>query len=348
LKSESISFPDIARQLHLKFESNLANIDAPARKLQLQADIRDRPSRRRPKSAMTVPLPTTHRANLAIGNEAAARRVVDALTEVFFEGETAIAAFEQPDGRWDVTAHFADPPDQALLRLLVKNAAGEAVAESLSFDTLEAKDWVKASLADLIPVPAGRFVVHGQHDRARIAPNKLGIEIEAALAFGTGHHGTTRGCLTLLDHVLKAHRPRRLLDLGTGTGVLAIAAAKALHTAVLASDIDPPSVAVARDNARLNGVGNLVHTVRATGFAASDFASRGPFDLVLANILANPLRQLASPMVRHLAPSARVILSGLLNHQAGAVIAAYRARGLVPVRDLKIEGWSSLLLRSVR
>jgi len=297
---------------------------------------------------MTAALPATHRASLTIGDEAAARRVVDALTEVFYEGETAVAAFERPDGRWDVSAHFADPPDQALLRMLVTNAAGEAVAEGLSFDTLEAKDWVKASLKDLVPVPAGRFVVHGQHDRARIAQNKLGIEIEAALAFGTGHHGTTRGCLTLLDHVLKTRQPRRLLDLGTGTGVLAIAAAKAGHRGVLASDIDPPSVAVARDNARLNGVGNLVHVVRATGFAAPAFAEAGPFDLVLANILANPLRQLARPMTQHLARSGLVILSGLLTHQARAVIAAYRARGLVPVRHLRIEGWSSLLLRSVR
>ena len=295
---------------------------------------------------MTAPLPATHRASLAIGDETAARRVVDALTDVFYDGETAVAAFERPDGRWDVTAHFADPPDQALVRMLVKNAVGEAVAEGLSFDTLEAKDWVKASLEDLVPVPAGRFVVHGQHDRTRIAPNKLGIEIEAALAFGTGHHGTTRGCLLLLDHVLKTRRPRRLLDLGTGTGVLAIAAAKAGHRAVLASDIDPPSVAVARDNARLNGVGNRVHAIRATGFSAPDFARAGPFDLVLANILANPLRQLARPMTQHLAPSGLVILSGLLTHQARAVIAAYRARGLVPVRHLRIEGWSSLLLRS--
>ena len=295
---------------------------------------------------MTAPLPATHRASLAIGDETAARRVVDALTDLFYDGETAVAAFERPDGRWDVTAHFADPPDQALVRMLVKNAIGEAVAEGLSFDTLEAKDWVKASLEDLVPVPAGRFVVHGQHDRTRIAPNKLGIEIEAALAFGTGHHGTTRGCLLLLDHVLKTRRPRRLLDLGTGTGVLAIAAAKAGHRAVLASDIDPPSVAVARDNARLNGVGNRVHAIRATGFSATDFARAGPFDLVLANILANPLRQLARPMTQHLAPSGLVILSGLLTHQARAVIAAYRARGLVPVRHLRIEGWSSLLLRS--
>jgi ribosomal protein L11 methyltransferase len=229
----------------------------------------------------------------------------------------------------------------------VANAAGREAAESMAFDTVEAKDWVKASLEDLVPVPAGRFVVHGRHDRARIAPNKIGIEIEAALAFGTGHHGTTRGCLLLLDHVLKAWRPRRILDLGTGTGVLAIAAAKALHDKVLASDIDPLSVQVARENARLNVSGHLVQAIRATGFAAPQFADAAPFDLVLANILANPLRQLAGPMAQHLAPSALVILSGLLTHQAPGVIAAYRARGLVPVRHLRIEGWSSLLLRKV-
>ena len=177
---------------------------------------------------MTSIVPT-HRASFAIGGEQAARRVVDLLTEVFFEGQAAIAAFERPDGRWDVTVHFADPPDQALVRELVTSAAGADIARTIDFDTVEAKDWVKASLEDLVPVPAGRFVVHGQHDRERVAPNKLGIEIEAALAFGTGHHGTTRGCLLLLDHVLKAYRPRRVLDLGTGTGVLAIAAAKALQ-----------------------------------------------------------------------------------------------------------------------
>ena len=289
----------------------------------------------------------THRVSFAVGDEHTAKGVVDVLTEVFFEGQAAIAAFERPDGRWDVTAHFADPPDQPLIRELVANAAGADIAAGVAFDTVEAKDWVKASLEDLVPVPAGRFVVHGQHDRERIAANKIGIEIEAALAFGTGHHGTTRGCLLLLDHVLKAWRPRRVLDLGTGTGVLAIAAARALHEKVLASDIDPPSVQVARDNARLNVSGHLVQAVRATGFSAPQFADAAPFDLVLANILANPLRQLAAPMARHLAPSALVILSGLLTHQAPAVIAAYRARGLVPVRHLRIEGWSSLLLRKV-
>jgi ribosomal protein L11 methyltransferase len=292
--------------------------------------------------------PSTSRATFAIGSEQTAKRVVDLLTESFFEGQAAIAAFEGPDGRWDITVHFAEAPDQASIRELVGLAAGDDVARDISFDTVEAKDWVKATLEELVPVRAGRFIVHGQHDRARVPPNKLGIEIEAALAFGTGHHGTTRGCLLLLDHVLKAYYPRRVLDLGTGTGVLAIAAAKALHGEVLASDIDPLSVRVARDNARLNGTGDLVETIRATGFSAPPFAQRGPFDLVLANILANPLRQMATPMARHLAPSALVILSGLLPHQAQGVIAAYRARGLVLVRHLRIEGWSSLLMRRVR
>jgi len=290
---------------------------------------------------------STYRVSFAIGGEHAAKGVVDALSEIFFEGQAAIAAFERPDGRWDVTVHFAEPPDQRLVRELVANAAGQDIAEGIVFDTVEAKDWVKASLEDLVPVPAGRFIVHGQHDRDRISPNKIGIEIEAALAFGTGHHGTTRGCLLLLDHVLKAWRPRRVLDLGTGTGVLAIAAARALHEKVLASDIDPPSVQVARENARLNVAGHLVQAIRATGFSAPQFVAAAPFDLVLANILANPLRQLAAPMARHLAPSALVILSGLLTPQAPSVIAAYRARGLVPVRHLRIEGWSSLLLRKV-
>ena len=291
--------------------------------------------------------PATHRASFAIGSEQTAKRVVDLLTESFFEGQAAIAAFERPDGRWDITVHFAEPPDQNSIREFVGIAAGDDAARDIAFDTIEAKDWVKATLDELVPVRAGRFIVHGEHDRARVPPNKLGIEIEAALAFGTGHHGTTRGCLLLLDELLKAYRPRRVLDLGTGTGVLAIAAAKALQIKVLASDIDPLSVRVAHENARLNGTGDWVETIQATGFSAPQFAQRGPFDLVLANILANPLRQMATPMARHLAPSALVILSGLLPHQAQSVIAAYRARGLVLQQHIQIEGWSSLLMRKV-
>ena len=294
---------------------------------------------------MTTTLaPATHRASFAIGDEQSARRVADLLTENFFEGEAAIAAFEGPTGRWDITVHFAQAPDEKAIRSLVTTAAGEEVADSITFETVEARDWVKATLEELVPVHAGRFVVHGRHDRANVPPNKIGIEIEAALAFGTGHHGTTRGCLLLLDEVLKAHRPRRVLDLGTGTGVLAIAAAKALRTRILASDIDPLSVRLAAENARLNGAGDLVKTITASGFLAPHFERGAPFDLVLGNILANPLRQMATPMSRHLASGALVILSGLLTPQASAVIASYRARGLVVRRHIRIEGWSSLLL----
>ncbi|HVV40101.1 MAG TPA: 50S ribosomal protein L11 methyltransferase [Nitrobacter sp.] len=290
--------------------------------------------------------PATSRATFAIGDEQIARRVTDLLTESLEDGEAAVAAFERSDGRWDVTVHFAEPPDRARITSLVALATGDDIAQTIVFDTIAAKDWVKASLEDLVPVAAGRFVVHGRHDRARVPPNKLGIEIEAALAFGTGHHGTTRGCLLLLGEVLRSKMPRRVLDLGSGTGVLAIAAAKALRRGILASDIDPRSAIVARENAVLNGVGNLVESICATGFAAPQFRMRAPFDLVMANILANPLRQLAPAMAAHLAPDAMVILSGLLPHQARSVIATYRTQGLVLIRHIRIDGWSSLLLQN--
>jgi ribosomal protein L11 methyltransferase len=292
--------------------------------------------------------PQTHRATLAIGDEQSARRIADLLTEGLAEGEAAVAAFAGPTGRWDITVHFPEAPDEATIRDLIALAAGDDAARAAQFDVVESKDWVKATLEDLVPVHAGRFIVHGQHDRAKVAPNKLGIEIEAALAFGTGHHGTTRGCLVLLGLVLKAHRPRRVLDLGTGTGVLAIAAAKALHDQVLASDIDALSVKVAAENAQANGVGPLVEVTWGSGFSAPRLRQRRPFDLVLANILANPLRQMATAMSDHLAGGARVILSGLLSAQAPSVIAAYRARGLILERQIQIDGWSSLLLRKVR
>jgi len=193
---------------------------------------------------MTTTLtPSTHRATFAIGDEQTAKRVADLLTENFFGGEAAIAAFEGPAGRWDITLHFAQAPDENAIRELVTAAAGEEVARSISFETVEARDWVKATLDELIPVHAGRFVVHGRHDRAKVPPNKAGIEIEAALAFGTGHHGTTRGCLLLLDEVLKAYRPRRVLDLGTGTGVLAIAAAKTESALSTEGSSNPPAPA---------------------------------------------------------------------------------------------------------
>ena len=209
--------------------------------------------------------PATRRASFAIGNEPAAKRVVDLLTESFFEGQAAIAAFERPDGRWDVTVHFAEPPDEGAVRELVGLAAGDDVAQAHRASTRSRpRTGSRPAWRIWSPVRAGRFVVHGQHDRASVPPNKLGIEIEAALAFGTGHHGTTRGCLLLLDQVLKAQLPRRVLDLGTGTGVLAIAAAKALQIKVLASDIDPLVGAggarqCAAQRRRQSGAGDLRH-----------------------------------------------------------------------------------------
>lgn len=288
--------------------------------------------------------PPVIRATLSLGGETLARDVADQLSEIFDGGEVAVVAFEAADGRWEVSAYFAETTEQAVVRAVVTQAAGKDAAQALRFDTVAAQDWVRTSLEGLAPVAAGRFVVHGRHDRMRLRANQIPIEIEAALAFGTGHHGTTRGCLLLLDEVLRRYRPRRMLDLGTGTGVLAIAAAKALRTPILASDIDARAVAVARGNARLNGVGDLIEAVRAAGFAAPRFVARAPFDLVMANILANPLRTLAPQMARRLTPGAAVILSGLLPSQAQAVIAAYRGQGIIPLRRIELEGWCSLLM----
>ena len=278
-----------------------------------------------------------------ICDEGTAKRVANLLSESLEAGEAAIAAFEGTDTQWAVEVHFETPPDEAALRRLVATVT----AAALTFDTIEPKDWVAASLADLTPVIAGRFTVHGAHDRTRVAANRTGIEIEAALAFGTGHHGTTRGCLLVLDRILKERGRRRLrvLDIGTGTGVLAIAAARALRAPVLASDIDAEAVRVARDNARLNGCAALVQCLHAAGLASPRFRARAPFDLVFANILLGPLTRLARPMRRVLAPGARVILSGLLAAQENAALAAYRPHGLRLVRRIPLGEWVTLVLR---
>jgi ribosomal protein L11 methyltransferase len=273
-------------------------------------------------------------------DEKTAKRLSDTLAETLEADETAVAAFEAPDGRWIVEIHFETPPDEAAIRRLIADVTDAEV----TFDTIEQKDWVAASLADLKPVIAGRFTVHGAHDRTAVAPNRIGIEIEAALAFGTGHHGTTRGCLLALDGLLKERRPRRILDVGTGTGVLAIAAARALRHGVLASDIDPEAVRVARENMQLNRCGALVTCVRAAGLADARFRARAPFDLVFANILLPPLKRLASPLARVLAPDTRVVLSGLLAEQENAALAAYRPHGLKLVRRIPLGEWVTLVL----
>lgn len=275
-------------------------------------------------------------------DEATARRLADSLSERF--DEAATAAFEGTDGRWNLEIHFGALPDPDVVRLTVSRLAGANSAARLTFEQVAAKDWVAASLAELKPVEASRFTVHGAHDRARVAPNRIGIEIEAALAFGTGHHGTTRGCLLALDWIGKRRHPWRVLDIGTGTGVLAIAAAKSFRRPVLASDIDPEAVGIARANAQLNGVSPLVQCICAKGLSGLRFRRGGRFDLVFANILLAPLKALAAPLRPLLAPSAKVVLSGLLSDQENAALAAYRPHGLTLVRRIPQGEWVTLVL----
>jgi ribosomal protein L11 methyltransferase len=211
-------------------------------------------------------------------------------------------------------------------------------------EAIEDADWVAQSLAGLDPVLAGRFFVHGAHDRDHVPANAVGIQVEAALAFGTGHHGTTRGCLLAFDRLLKRTRPQRVLDLGTGTGVLGIAAAKALHIPVLASDIDAMSVVIARENAALNRAGQAVRVLHANGMQDRHIQTAAPYDLVFANILAGPLVALAPSIARAVMPGGVVILSGLLTHQERAVRAAYRAQGLIPVGRIVLNNWVTMTL----
>lgn len=277
--------------------------------------------------------------------EPIARRIAAVIGETFPPDDVACAAFEDDAGGWHASLHFRTPPDESAVREMVALAGGADAAAALRFETLAAQDWVRASLEGLAPVAAGRFLVHGSHDRDRVPANRIGIEIEAALAFGTGHHGTTRGCLLALDELAKRRKAARVLDIGTGTGVLAIAAARALHAHVLASDIDPRAVAAARDNARLNHAAPMIALACTAGAGTRAIRAQAPFDLIFANILLGPLRLMARPIARLLAPGAFVVLSGLLPAQATAALTAYRAQGLRLVRRIALDGWMTLILQ---
>jgi ribosomal protein L11 methyltransferase len=281
-----------------------------------------------------------------VTDELTARRVADVVVEMFDPAETAAAAFENEQTlAWEVEVYFSWPPDEDEIRALVAASAGPAAAEAVRFDAIGEKDWVRASLEGLAPVPAGRFLVHGSHDRDRVPLNAIAIEIEAALAFGTGHHGTTRGCLLMLDGVLKQRRPRHVLDVGTGTGVLAIAAARALRRPVRAGDIDPVATEAALANARHNRAGAWVRPVTARGLEHPGLRADGAYDLVFANILARPLVRLAPSIARAASDDADIVLSGLQMSDVPAVLAAYRAQGLTLARRLGLDGWATLLLR---
>ena len=231
---------------------------------------------------------------------------------------------------------------EAGMRRIVRAIDQELTVER---ETLPDIDWVARSLEGLRPVRAGRFFVHGAHDRALSHIGAIAIEIEAGLAFGTGHHGTTAGCLETIDRVVRRERPRNALDLGTGSAVLAIAVAKLAKIPVLATDIDPVAVRVARQNVRLNGASAHVRAVTATGFHHPAFAANAPFELIVANILAKPLMQLAPGMARHIAPGGSLILSGILDRQRDAVVAAYVAQRFRHVTTLHREGWVTLHLK---
>jgi ribosomal protein L11 methyltransferase len=291
----------------------------------------------------SVDAPTTV-ARLAC-DEPTARRLAAYLGESLDADDTACTAFEGDDGQWQVAIHFCTAPDEAILRGLVKLAAGEAAAHALRIEPVAAEDWVARSLAGLKPVRAGRFFVHGAHDRAYLQSNNIGIEIEAALAFGTGHHGTTRGCLLALADLTKRRSIRSVLDIGTGTGILAIAAARLLRTRVVAGDSDPVAVRSAYANARLNHAASMITFTRAVGSRAPSIAGNAPYDLILANILLGTLTRLAVPLRRLAAPGARIVLSGLLPSHANGTIAIYRAQGLALERRILFDGWTTLVMR---
>jgi ribosomal protein L11 methyltransferase len=193
-------------------------------------------------------------------------------------------------------------------------------------------------------VRAGRFVVHGSHDRDKVKTGEIAIEIDAGQAFGTGHHGTTAGCLEMLAGVARSRRIGNVLDLGTGSGVLAIAAWKLLRVPGLATDIDAIATRVASENARRNGVVAGLTFATAPGFHSTAFGAHGPFDLVIANILARPLMKMAPQLVANLAPGGSVILSGILAEQRWKVLAAYNAQRLKHVRTIWRNGWVTIHL----
>lgn len=276
------------------------------------------------------------------GDEAQAKRVADHLLERFFESEGAVGAFEAPDGSWYAEAHFPELPATGA----IEKAVGEILqGASIEYETLAAQDWIAASLEGLKIVRAGRFAIHGAHDRDKIRANETGIEIEAALAFGTGHHGTTLGCLRALNELARLRKPKRVLDVGTGTAVLAIAAARAFQAPVIATEIDRPSVAVAKENVRANRAGALVEVLHTGSLRLPMIAQYAPYDLIFANILLPVLKQLSREIATLAAPGAHVVLSGLLPHQVLAARARYQALGFRLCKSETIENWTTLTLR---
>ncbi|HTQ14364.1 MAG TPA: 50S ribosomal protein L11 methyltransferase [Rhizomicrobium sp.] len=252
-------------------------------------------------------------------------------------GPQAVLIDEEPFGaNATVEALYANMPDGDLLARL----AGRAVHVALLPDI----DWIRLSQEGLPPVRAGRFFVYGAHDAGAVPCGTIPIRIEAGLAFGTGHHETTALCLAVLSDLARARRHANVLDLGCGTGLLAIGAAKLWKRRVTASDIDPVAAEITRANAAANGEAQLVRAVTADGLANPALARAAPYDLILANILAEPLTRLAPSIAAALARRGTLVLSGLLRWQENLVLSFYRPRGLVLRTIRRRNMWSALVL----
>jgi ribosomal protein L11 methyltransferase len=248
---------------------------------------------------------------------------------------------DEAQNLWEAVAYFSTHAEAEEAQQFLQVPSG-IISE------LPDTDWVKHSLEGLAPIVAGRFFLHGSHDRERRRHGGVSLEIDAGTAFGTGHHGTTAGCLLALDAILKRRKPKHILDLGCGTGVLAIAAAQATKRKTLATDIDPEAVRVAQLNAALNGVGTLINGVTAPGFKHRRIANGAPYDLIFANILARPLISFAQGLTSILAPGGNLVLSGLTRDQVRWVLAPYRNRGLVSTQTLFLGNWATLMLGNKR
>lgn len=269
--------------------------------------------------------------------------LVDAVMERDDLALTASAHEDEATGLWVFEAGCDSPANVDSFSELAQQVLGQPVQFSIAPLDLET-NWVAKSLEGLAPVIAGGFYVYGSHETGPVPGGLTAMKIDAAQAFGTGHHETTTGCLEAIDKLLKRKKPQRMLDVGTGTGVLAIALAKRTRTAVIASDIDPISVTTTRDNAEQNGVGKLIIALEATGLTHPTIAQNGPYDLIVANILAGPLMALAPAVGRQAQKGATIILSGILQHQARGVINAYARQGMTLTQKLQRKDWTTLML----
>lgn len=289
-----------------------------------------------------------HQASIEAEAELA-ERIARALDEALDPAPAAVGLFDRGGGRFEVFAHYVETPSRDALVELIAWAAGGHPCGPLSIEELAPADWITLSQGKRGKVEAGRFLVHGSHDRSRVSRKSLAIEIDAGQAFGTAHHGSTRGCLIALDALLKRRRPRIVVDIGTGTGVLAIAAAKALRQRVVAGDNDSLAVKIATENARKNSVGPLLHVLKAQGFAHPRLRQRKA-NLLLANLLERALYDLAPAFAKHVAPGGIAVLSGLTETQAHGIAARYRGLGFVMEMRIILDGWTTLVItrRSTR